>query len=261
MSNPGPIRSSLEILLIGHRHLFSLEFMLIQYFLGLLVGRRQGIHHLLSELLQRRVCRISGLYVALYNGEHVQATYRPPHGYVAHFKIYDSYKVPFNIFPTLPQYHIQFSSTPSVKISRFNCCIAMFGQADFVLNTNFCSCSELGECHCVVVNASLHEVILRYHGVAYYVNFANKLLTDIGYGLYGVSVSDVSYMLNQDLEQLSCMIPNLQKLDLSQYQLCSNNVRGLRSIVHNCRNLVGLNLTNTHSQSLNPIWYYGRFYV
>jgi len=129
----------------------------------------------------------------------------------------------------------------------------MFGQADFVLNTNFCSCSELGECHCVVVNASLHEVILRYHGVAHYVNFANKLLTDAGYGFDGVSVSEMSLMLKQDLEQLSCMIPNLQKLDLSQYQLCSNNVRGLRSIVHNCRNLVGLNLTNTHSQSLNPM--------
>ena len=74
---------------------------------------------------------------------------------------------------------------------------------------------------------------------------------DIADCVVDVSVSDMNRLLTKDLEQLSFLMPNLQKLDLSQNDFSIDNMKGILAIGTNCRNLKRLNLTNMHAESLD----------
>ena len=174
--------------------------------------------------------------------------YRPPDGYTAHLKIYGHYKVPFNLFPSLPQFHIQFSLTPTVTVFRCDQ-YTVLNQKYYSLKLHHCSCSNRN-CNCLVLSASVNENIISYHDAAPRDRF-DKHMSD-----YTIqwSVNDMKSLLNKNLEQLSFLIPNLQRLDLSHYNVSKHNMRGLRAVANNCRNLKGLKLKNTHAMnpSLNP---------
>ena len=92
--------------------------------------------------------------------------YRPPIGYTAHFKLYSQFKVPFNLSPILPQFHIQFSLTPSVKVNRFKF-YDVLGQSYYSLKLNYCYCND-HSCNCVVINASVNENTISYFDAACY---------------------------------------------------------------------------------------------
>ena len=141
-------------------------------------------------------------------------------------------------------------------------CYSIFGQGYYSLKLNHCN--DLS-CKCVVVSASVDENIisgvnnierplllltldnilsrccsLLSSGV---IRFMNDVSTD--YVL--VSVNDMKSVLDKDLEQLSLLIPNLQRLDLSYYDISIHNMNGLCAVANNCHNLKGLNLQNTHA--------------
>ena len=178
--------------------------------------------------------------------------YRPPIGYTAHFS---QYKVPFNLSPNLPQFHIQFSLTPLVKVNRFKF-YDVLGQSHYSLKLNYCYCND-HSCNCVVINASVDENTISYFDAACYRPvdqhgmISIKDTFDVADFVVDVSVSDMNRLLTKDLEQLSFLIPNLQKLDLSQNDFSIDNMKGILAIATNCRNLKGLNLTNMHVESLD----------
>ena len=182
-------------------------------------------------------------------GNSTRDQYRPPDGYTAHFKLYDSCRVPFNVFPTLPHLHIQFSLTPSVIVYDLYYCL--LGQRHYSLKLNHCSCSNRN-CNCIVASASVNESVTSYygtiHGFQFYHNaaiwitqFANNI---------AVSINDMKSVLDKNLEQVSSLFPNLQRLDLSFCNVSKDNMRGLRAVAKNCRNLKGLRLRNTHAMIL-----------
>ena len=192
----------------------------------------------------------------------IRDKYRPPNGYIAHFKIYSGCRVPFNLFPVLPDFHIQFSLTPLVKVNRLICCdvfrkpdcYSIFGQGYYSLKLNHCSCNDLS-CKCVVVSASVDENVISYHDAAHRCQVDQhgviRLTNDVSTDYVLVSVNDMKSVLDKDLEQLSFLIPNLQRLDLSYYDLSIHNMNGLCAVAKNCQNLKGLNLQNAHAVSLD----------
>ena len=190
-----------------------------------------------------------------WSARSVRDQYRPPPGYTAHLKLYSQYKVPFNLSPTLPQFHIQFGLTPSVKVNRFKY-YDMLGQSYYNLKLNCCSCND-HSCNCIVVSASVDDSIISYFDTACYRQADRhgviKIMDTFDLSDYSVdvSVNVVNSILNKGLEQLSFLIPNLQKLDLSHYDFSIDNMKGLRAVAKNCCNLIGLNLANMHAVSLD----------
>ena len=176
--------------------------------------------------------------------------HRPPTGYVAHFNLYDNYKAPFNLFTTLPRYHIKIGLTLSVRVteSHFNSpegVTPMF-QCCFILKFNHCSCSD-HRCKCKIASASADENIISY--VRADLRRSGKIIM----GGSGVLFQDMQNIIDKDLEQIALLLPNLQAVDLGFYNLCLDNLGGLRAIVDNCQSLKRLNLTSTHVESVDPI--------
>jgi len=190
--------------------------------------------------------------------------YRPPDGYTAHFKLYGYQRVPFNLSPTLPQLHMQFGLTPSVNFNNFKCYNALgqcliynvLGQMHYSLKLNYCNCNDLS-CKCVVVSASVDGSEISYHKTANQYSKVNQfgviMLTDDGLDYVGVSVNNIKSILDKDLGQLSFVMPHLQRLDLSCYDLSIYNMRGLCAVANTCHDLKGLNLKGSHVVSLNGV--------
>ena len=173
--------------------------------------------------------------------------YRPPDGYTAHLKLYSDYRVPFNLSPTVPQFHIQFALTPSVIVSRCNY-YTVLGQNYYTLKLHHCNCSDRS-CNCIVLGASVNESVISHYNVVP----RDGYRFDVCMPGYVVKwyVNDMKSLLDKDLEQLSSLIPNLQRLDLMHCNVSKDNLRGLSAVANNCRNLKGLKLTDIRATSLN----------
>ena len=152
----------------------------------------------------------------------------PTDGNVGYIRVYDSLKVPLDLFHAMPVFQLQFGQgvmLPLLDASRFG-----GGGEDLLLMTG---CS---------------------HGnrVAYKVKEWRRDINTIQSEQLNCGVSSLEFVTECDLsscafdsvhlEQLAVMCPNLQRLDLSENSHCLKSLQGLRAIANCCDNLQGLNL-------------------
>jgi len=152
----------------------------------------------------------------------------PTGGHDGCIRVYDSSKVPLDLFHVLPVFQLQFgrgAMLPLLDASKIG-----GGGEDLLLLTD---CS-----HGNRVAYKLREWRRDINTIQ-----NDQLNSDIS-GLKFVTECDLSSCKfdSVHLEQLAVTCPNLQRLDLSKNCDCLKSLQGLRALCDCCHNLEGLNL-------------------
>ena len=150
------------------------------------------------------------------------------------FKIglYDSAKVPLNLYPSVPLIKLQFgagTTLPFVNLSSHGI-LELEEEAVFVNDYDHC-----GKSRCTLAIGFV-DLFHKFEGRHLQFSISN---------LYSVTCIDFTNaeMYSNHLEQLAVACPNLQRLNLKYVNNCLKNLQGLYAIVQACQNLQGLNLT------------------
>ena len=91
-------------------------------------------------------------------------------------------------------------------------------------------------------------MIQGINGIDEYIDDSDTNLTSVTY--IDTSISCLRNPVH--LVRLSCLCPNLQRLDLSGNVGCLKDLEGLRSLAKNCRNLWSLNLKGISKKQVFP---------
>jgi len=151
----------------------------------------------------------------------------------SYFKIFYNFKVPLDIFPTLPDFKFEFgqqSDFPCVRASTFG----IFGlDADFLMLAD-----------CMYNGKTFHKASSNF---SVFLPSCEKLLNSNVNTLDYVNEIDFGDVKSESLhsgqlEQLAFACPNLQRLNLMNKQECFSSLQGLQMIAQCCTKLVGLNL-------------------
>jgi len=150
----------------------------------------------------------------------------------SYFKIFYNFKVPLDIFPTLPDFKFEFgqqSDLPYVRASSFG----IFG-----LDTDFLMLAD-----CMCNGKTLYKASSNFSMFL----SCEKLLNSNVSTLDFVNEIDFGHIKSESLhsghlEQLAFACPNLQRLNLMNQQECFSSLQGLQIIAQCCTKLVGLNL-------------------
>jgi len=158
----------------------------------------------------------------------LQRNYSPLSGYTSYFKLFYKLKPPLDLFPSLPDFQVEFGQTvivPSVKIG----CFGIFGLGEMMLM----DCTYNGERFCKAEHPAynmyecsipMKSAVTSLSCVTEF-NFANSGMLNSGH-----------------LEQLALACPNLQRLNLENNNDCLTRLEGLRKIARHCPGFCGLNL-------------------
>jgi len=154
--------------------------------------------------------------------------YSPLSGYTSYFKLFYKLKPPLDLFPSLPDFQVQFGHTvsvPSVKIGTFG----IFGLGEMMLM----DCTYNGK----MFYKAEHPAYNMYECSIPMENVVSSLscVTEFNFANSGVLNSG-------HLEQLAFACPNLQRLNLENNNDCLTRLEGLRKIAHHCLSFHGLNL-------------------
>ena len=166
---------------------------------------------------------------------------RIPTGYTAHFKAYYIGLHKWQPSTVAPGFQLDFGQTatyPFIEPSNFG----LFGfKKDLLLlhNSTFNGkvVHEL-QVPIAYIPAPASDILCR--------SVSNlSMVTD--FNALSVSITSSSPgILSSQLEQLSSLCPNLERLNLETNRNCLESLQGLRSIVNQCRNLQWLNLGDVH---------------
>ena len=193
----------------------------------------------LQNFVPQKINIVTGMYYyathmsSMWNYWVTSNSYSPP-GHTGHVKLYANAKPPLNLYPVLPVFQLDFgqsATSPYMKANSVGLEQTMeewriYDQTRSLLLTD---CTYGGEVMC---RAIIRQEVHKYYMVDRYglLKFVTEFVTAFN-GLY-----------SKDLEQLSIMWPNLQRLDIRNNKYCLNSLQGLRAIANSCHNLQGLNL-------------------
>jgi len=152
----------------------------------------------------------------------------PTGSHVGCIRVYDSSKVPLDLFHVMPVFQLQFGQgvmLPLLDASKIG------GRGEDLLLLTDCS-------HGSRVAYKLREWRRDINTIQ-----NDQLNCDIS-GLKFVTECDLSSCKFDPvhLEQLAVMCPNLNRLDLSENNYCLKSLQGLHALSDSCHNLEGLNL-------------------
>jgi len=152
-----------------------------------------------------------------------------PSGCTGCLKIYNSLKVPMDLFPALPDFQLQFGEScvlPFVKPSK--CGLLGLEEEDVFVTDSVCH------------GKALHKAVML------------RLNDDIERSRFKSNVTSLSCVTQFDttrcdlypghLEQLAAACPNLQHLNLLGNRHCLERLQGLRVLSSSCKNIRGLTL-------------------
>jgi len=153
----------------------------------------------------------------------LQWNHNSPPGHTGYITLYNSWKVPLNLFHNLPSFQLQFGKGATVPI--FN--LGLVGlEKDFLLLSHNCG------------NTTVYRARLWKLSESITSRSAVSSLN----GITEFDFSSFNSFQSNHLEQLAVVCPNLQRLNLRDHTECLNSLRGLQAIASNCHNLQGLNL-------------------
>ena len=160
-----------------------------------------------------------------------------PADHTAHFKIFSvstwNWWVPSIAPPTFQLEFSQNATYPFIKPSNFG--LFGFGE-DLMLLTNS-----------TINGKAIHQLKEPPHIRSKDYSLVTNHLCNVT-NLNFVTDFDASHcgLLSDNLQQLSVVCPNLERLNLKDNSSCLESLKGLRSIVNQCHNLQGLNLDGVH---------------
>ena len=162
---------------------------------------------------------------------------------IGHLKLYSSYKVPLDLFTSVPVFQLQFgknATCPFLNASKFE--LVELGT-NLILN-------------CSHGNTVVHKAVVWTHSntvpwdMALQVGVSLIFVTDF-------NVSCASLRCNH-LELISIICPNLQRLNLQNSTNCLTSLKGLHAIASCCHHLEGLNLLGINfsqvENHINKLW-------
>jgi len=155
-----------------------------------------------------------------------------PTGCTGHVKLYRNDKIPFNFFPVLPVFQLDFgrgATSPFVRASN----VGLPGlERDLLLLTD-----------CVHHGMTIQKAVMRRESLSSFLRHEHlnnsitsfEFLTELAL-LFGGS------LCSKHLERIGFACPNLKRLNLRDNKQCLKRLQGLRTIASKCRKLQGLNL-------------------
>jgi len=162
--------------------------------------------------------------------------FTPLAGYTSYFKLYYDFLVPLNLFPSLPEFQLEFSHTivfPFVKASSYG--LQALDKDILVLTDCTCNGKKFYK-----AESESHSSYFAFH------HTNNILNSDMVNNLSSVTEFNFSYsqasVHSGHLEQLAIACPNLQRLSLQGNYYCLKTLKGLCTIGSRCHNLCGLSL-------------------
>ena len=153
--------------------------------------------------------------------------YTLPVGYVSYLKLYYRSKVPLNLFPSLPDFQMEFGPTTVlslIKASKFGItCV----PTDVLWYTQSTEGAKAGM---ILSHTYGTNIELMFNNAVSTSNF----VTEIDFGK--------SDLHSGDLEMLAMACPKLKRLNLEGNSECLKSLQGLSTITQCCSDLCGLNL-------------------
>ena len=145
--------------------------------------------------------------------------------------LYDSAKVPMNLYPLVPLMKLQFgpgTALPFINLSNHGI-LELEEEVVFV--------NDYGH-----YGKKRHTLSIGFVDFCY--NFEERHLQFSLSNLHSVTCVNFSFadVYSDHLEELAVACPNLQRLNLKDVDNCLESLQGLRAIVEACQNLQGLNL-------------------
>ena len=152
-----------------------------------------------------------------------------------YFKLHFNFKVPLNLFPTLPDFQLEFGkqgASPFVKASNFG----ILGLDWDLLILTDCSCNgkTLSKAKIASADCDVFKSIRD--------NMVNQNIITLKF-VIEFDFAHSGSLHSGHLEQLSIACPNLQRLNLAGNEECLSSLQGLQMIAQNCASLCGLNLS------------------
>ena len=177
----------------------------------------------------------------------------PTVGHTSYFKLYYKFRVPLNLFPTLPEFQLEFGPRailPYVKPNEFG--ISGIDWDGLTLTDCICSGKPVYKAD-TRADIVFDDIIPR----------ANVMLSNVN-SLSCVAEVTLDFAHYSDtsanpghLEQLAIACPNLQRLNLDNNYDCLRSLKGLRMIGNHCHDLRGLSLMHISSsfiESCMGLW-------
>ena len=164
-------------------------------------------------------------------------------GHTGCFNIFSTFKIPMDLFPTLPDFQMQFGQSctlPFVKPSKFG----LLGLEDNDI---------------LLTDSTYGGKLLRKARII-------KISDDIGSGHFCCDNTGIHFVTHFDashcellhsghLEQLAMACPNLQHLNIKGNLHCLEVLQGLHAVAVYCQNMQGLNLAHIEAvESHVELW-------
>ncbi|XP_065888343.1 uncharacterized protein [Dysidea avara] len=157
-----------------------------------------------------------------------------PDGCTGYFKWYVNHKIPMNLFPVLlPVLQLELGRTAHLPL--MDCGLHVQGLDDLVMLTG-----------CVNNGNAVYRAIVykqKFGQELIWSQFSRDLLSNTTNLNYIIELNlPVCNLSSDQLRQIGITFPNLQRLDLSQNEVCLRRLQSLRTIASYCHHLQGLNL-------------------
>jgi len=139
------------------------------------------------------------------------------------FRLYNNFKVPLNLYPTLPAFQLEFGQLnhlPFVRASSFG----ILGLDWDLLVLTDCICE--GKAFCKAKITFPHEMTFRD-------TMINNNISNINF-VTEFDCGNFWSLHSGHLEQLAIACPNLERLNLASNFGCLSSLRGLKTIVLIC---------------------------
>ena len=150
------------------------------------------------------------------------------------FELKLNFKVPLNLFPTFPDFQLQFGqqdASPFVKASTFG----LLGLNWDLIVLTYCMHNGKTLYKAEIASSDCHTFKLIRDDMINKSIDSLKFVTEFDF-------RHSEFLYSGHLEQLALACPNLQRLNLVNKNECLSNLKGLQMISQNCVKLCGLNL-------------------
>ena len=147
-----------------------------------------------------------------------------PAGHTANVKFYERHRIPFNVYPIVPVFQLEFGQTAILPLAIAKQCGIQ--GVDYLVVTDCCRDGKImyKATHTSVNCQQFNCTITSLHFVTHF---------DVG---------QCESFLPSHLEEVAFACPNLQQLVLARCTKCFKSLHGMRAIAKHCHNLKGLSI-------------------
>ena len=162
-----------------------------------------------------------------------------PFSNTANVKFYERYRIPLNLYPTVPAFQLEFGQTAVCPFALAKQCGIQ--GLDYLAVADCCRAGRM------VYKATITSL----KGLQF-----NTTITSLHFVTH-FNVAQFDSLLPSHLEDIAIACPNLQQLMLPRCSQCLKSLQGLRAIARHCHKLQGLNIMSipvTELESQIQLW-------